>query len=106
MSARDKHTLGLLRNPPAGADEAAERDRAIRRIALFLHTSVRAVAGNLPGSLLTVLCRLPDSTPLRRSQDHTIVNDVILLFDEVESDDPRRPRLKFLVEAANHGARM
>ncbi|TFG66372.1 MAG: hypothetical protein E4H28_02175 [Gemmatimonadales bacterium] len=106
MSARDKSTQELLRSPKAGATEAAERDRAVRRIALFLHTSVRAVDGNLPGSLLTVLCRIPESTPLRRSQDHTIMNDVRLLFDEIEEDDQRLPRLKFLVEAASFRARM
>ena len=106
MSARDKSTQELLRHPRDGAAEAAERDRAIRRIALFLHSSVRVVESNLPGSLLTVLCRLPDSTPLRRSQDHTIVNDVQTLFNDIESDDMRLPRLKFLLEAASVRSRM
>ena len=106
MSARDKSTQELLRHPKDGAAEVAERDRAIRRIALFLHSSVRVVESNLPGSLLTVLCRLPDSTPLRRSQDHTIVNDVQSLFNDIESDDIRRPRLKFLLEAASLRSRM
>jgi len=106
MSARDKSTQELLHHRRDGAAEAAERDRAIRRIALFLHSSVRVVESNLPGSLLTVLCRLPDSTPLRRSQDQTIVNDVQTLFNDIESDDILRPRLKFLLEAASFRSRM
>lgn len=106
MTTRDKSTQQLLRSPRAGAAEAAERDRAIRRIALFLHSSVRTVERNLAGSLLMVLCRLPDSTPLRRSQDHTIVHDVQVLFDEIETDDLRRPRLKFLLEAVTFRARL
>jgi hypothetical protein len=108
MSTRDNwHTQGLLRSPSSREADAAElRDRAIRHIALFLHASVRTVETNLPGSLLTVLCRLPDSTPLRRSQDHTIVRDVQVLLDEIEADDLRRPRLKFLLEAASFRARM
>ena len=108
MSRRENwHTQGLLRRPSSKDAEAAElRDRAIRRIALFLHTSVRTVEENLPGSLLTVLCRLPDSAPLRRSQDHTIMRDVQVLFDEIEADDLRRPRLKFLLEAATFRAQM
>lgn len=40
---------------------------------------------------MTVLCRLPASTPLRRSQDHTIVHDVQVLFVDIEDDDLRRP---------------
>jgi hypothetical protein len=108
MSTRANwHTQGLLRSPTSDEAETAElRDRAIRRIALFLHTSVRNVETNLAASLLTVLCRLPDSTPLRRSQDHTIVGDVQVLFEEIETDDLRRPRLKFLLEAATFRSRM
>lgn len=108
MSTRANwHTQGLLRSPTSDETETAElRDRAIRRIALFLHTSVRIVETNLAGSLLTVLCRLPDGTPLRRSQDHTIVGDVQVLFEEIETDDLRRPQLKFLLEAAAFRSRM
>lgn len=108
MSTRTHwHTQGLLRRPITGEAKAAElRDRAIRRIALFLHASVRTVESNLPGSLLTVLCRLPESTPLRRSQDHTIVRDVQVLFDDIEDDDLRRPQLKFLLEAATFRVRL
>ncbi len=108
MSTRTHyHTQGLLRRPKTGESEAAElRDRSIRRIALFLHVSVRTVESNLPGSLMTVLCRLPESTPLRRSQDHTIVRDVQVLIDDIEDDDLRRPRLKFLLEAATFRARL
>lgn len=100
------HTQGLLRSPDSEDSGGAERDAAIRRIALFLHASVRTVDTNIPGSLLTVLCRLPDCMPLRRSQDHIIVRDLKLLFDEIEADDLRRPRLKFLLEAATFRARI
>ena len=100
------HTQGLLRSTNSEDAKAAERDAAIRRLALFLHASVRTVETNLPGSLLTVLCRLPDCTPLRRSQDHTIVRDVQVLFDQIEADDLRRPQLKFLLEAATFRTRM
>jgi hypothetical protein len=55
---------------------------------------------------MTVLCRLPEGTPLRRSQDHTIVHDVQVLFDDIEDDDLRRPQLKFLLEAAMFRARL
>lgn len=93
------HTQGILRNPAELDSKEPERDRALRRVALFLHISVKAVEANLANSLLTVLCRIPESTPLRRSQDQTIVNDVKVLFDEIELDDLRRPRLKYLIEA-------
>ncbi len=108
MSTRTHyHTQGLLRRPRTGESEAAElRDRAIRRIALFLHASVRTVESNLPGSLMTVLCRLPQSKPLRRSQDHTIVRDVQVLIDDIEDDDLRSPQLKYLLEAATFRARL
>ncbi len=100
------HTQGLLRSPDSEDSRAADLDAATRRIALFLHASVRTVETNLPGSLLTVLCRLPDATPLRRSQDHIVVRDLQLLFDQIEADDLRRPRLKFLLEAATYRSRM
>jgi len=93
------HTQGILQDPDTFDFDAAERDRALRRIALFLHSSVKAVQANLPNSLLTVLCRIPENTPLRRSQDKTIVHDVNLLFQDIDEDDLRRPRLKFLLEA-------
>jgi len=93
------HTRGILQDPDTFDSDAAERDRSLRRIALFLHSSVNAVEANLPNSLLTVLCRIPENTPLRRSQDKTIVHDVNLLFQDVDADDLRRPRLKFLLEA-------
>lgn len=55
---------------------------------------------------MTVLCRLPQSKPLRRSQDHTIVRDVQVLIDDIEDDDLRRPQLKYLLEAATFRARL
>ncbi len=102
MSTRDNgHAPELIRRPSSDDAEGAKlRERAIRRIALFLETSVETVEANLPGSLLTILCRLPENTQLRRSQDHIILREMQLLFDEIESDDVRRPRLKFLLEAA------
>ncbi|MDH3298642.1 MAG: hypothetical protein OEM23_03625 [Gemmatimonadota bacterium] len=96
---RNWHTQGLLRARADQQTDVAERDRAVRRIAMFLHTSVKSVEANLANSLLTVLCRIPENVPLRRSQDRTILGDVQLLFEEVEADDLRRPRLKYLIEA-------
>ncbi len=103
---RNWHTQGILQDPDAFDSQAAERDRALRRIALFLHSSVKNVQNNLANSLLTVLCRIPENTPLRRSQDKTIVRDVALLFEDIEPDDLRRPRLKFLLEAIQWRARL
>lgn len=103
---RNWHTQGILQDPDAFDSDAAERDRALRRIALFLHSSVKSVRNNLANSLLTVLCRIPENTPLRRSQDKTIVRDVALLFEDVEPDDLRRPRLKFLLEAVQWRSRL
>ena len=102
MSNRELwHTRGLLRDTSPETEASAARDRAIRQIALFLGASVRTVEGNMPNSILTVLCRLPDGVALRRGQDKTLMQAVQLLFAEIEEDDPRRPRLNYLMESAS-----
>lgn len=81
--------------------------RAIRRIALFLDRPVRRVEANLPGALQDVLCRLPWESRLRRDRDRVLVEDVRLLFEnDVELDDLRRPRLKYLLEHVELRTRM
>ena len=101
MSNREHwHTQGLLRDTSPEDEALAARDKAIRHVALFLNASVRTVEHNVPNSLLTVLCRLPDGMALRRGQDKSLMKAVHLLFAEVEDDDPRRPRLNYLIESA------
>lgn len=82
------------------------RDRAIRRIALILERSPRAVETNIPGSLHDVLCGLPWERALRRHRDHVILQDVRFLWEQMESDDLRRPRLKFMLEHAERRSRL
>lgn len=101
MSNRNNwHTQGILRDTSPEEEALVARDRAIRQLALFLNSSVRTVEGNVPNALLTVLCRLPDGVALRRGQDKTLMKAVQVLFAEVEPDDPRRPRLNYLMESA------
>jgi hypothetical protein len=107
MSNRDLwRTQGLLRNPSPEEEAMVARDRAIRRVALFLNASVRTVEQNVPNALLRVLCKLPDGRALRRGQDKVLMKAVHLLFAEVEHDDPRRPRLNYLLESASWRSRI
>lgn len=76
------------------------RDRAIRRLALFLERSPAAVETNVPGALQDVLCHLPWEKALRRHRDRVVLQDVRFLWEQMESDDLRRPRLKFMLEHA------
>lgn len=76
------------------------RGRAVRRLALFLERSPAAVEANIPGSLQDVLCRLPWEKALRRHRDRVVLQDVRFLWEQMESDDLRRPRLKFMLEHA------
>lgn len=83
-----------------GSDTSREtrRDRAIRRIALYLDRPARRVAANPAGAIRDVLCSLPWGSRLRRDRDRILVDDVRFLFDGLEADDPRRPTLKYLLE--------
>jgi hypothetical protein len=94
------HTQGLLRDTSPEDEALAARDKAVRYVALFLNASVRTVEHNVPNALLSVLFRLPDGVALRRGQDKSLMNAVHVLFAEVEDDDPRRPRLNYLIESA------
>lgn len=82
------------------------RDRAIRRLALFLERSPTAVETNVPGALQEVLCRLPWDRALRRHRDHVVLEDVRFLWERMERDDLRRSRLKFLLEHAERRSRL
>ncbi len=75
-------------------------DRAVRRLALFLERSPAAVDKNIPGALQDVLSRLPWERALRRHRDRVVLQDVRFLWEQMESDDLRRPRLKFMLEHA------
>jgi hypothetical protein len=106
MSNRELwRTQGLLRDTSPEDEAIAARDKSIRQVALFLNASVRTVEGNVPNALLTVLCRLPDGVALRRGQDKTLMKAVQLLFAEIDHDDPRRPRLNYLMESASFRSR-
>ena len=76
------------------------RDRAIRRLALVLDRSPADLERNVPGALQEVLCRLPWEMALRRHRDRVVLQDVRFLWGQMESDDLRRPRLKFMLEHA------
>lgn len=76
------------------------RARALRRLALFLDRSPADVVTNIPGALQDVLCRLPWEKALRRHRDRVVLQDVRFLWEQMESDDLRRPRLKFMLEHA------
>lgn len=94
------------RRRPACAEGGKTRDRAIRRIALFLEKPAERVASNVPGALQEALRLLPWERALRRHRDHVILHDVRFLFDRMDADDLRRPRLKFLLEHAERRARL
>jgi hypothetical protein len=76
------------------------RDRAIRRLALFLERSPADVERNVAAALQDVLSRLPWERALRRHRDCVVLQDVRFLWEQMESDDLRRPRLKFMLEHA------
>jgi len=82
------------------------RDRAIRRLALFLERSPTAVETSVPGALQEVLCRLPWDRALRRHRDRVVLQDVRFLWERMEQDDLRRSRLKFLLEHAERRSRL
>lgn len=82
------------------------RDRAVRRLALFVERPPAAVEANIPGSLQDALCRLPWDRALRRHRDRVVLQDVRFLWEQIESDDLRRPRLKFLLEHAERRSRL
>ena len=82
------------------------RDRAIRRVALSLGRSPAAVQANVPGALQDALCRLPWDRALRRHRDRVILQDVRFLWEQIEPNDLRRPRLKFLLEHAERRSRL
>jgi hypothetical protein len=86
--------------------DAAKVERAVRRVALFLDRPERRVTGNLPGALQDVLCRLPWDARLRRERDRVLIADARRLFELVEPDDLRRPRLKYLLEHAERRTRL
>lgn len=82
------------------------RDRAVRRLALFLERAPARVEANIPGALQDVLCSLPWDRALRRHRDLVLLQDVRFLWEQVESDDLRRPRLKFMLEHAERRSRL
>ena len=82
------------------------RDRAIRRIALFLDRPARRVEANPAGALRDLLCSLPWESRLRRDRDRVLVADVRFLFDAMDADDPRRATLKYLLEHAERRTRL
>lgn len=82
------------------------RDRAVRRLALFLERTPAAVEGNVPGALQEVLSRLPWERALRRHRDHVVLQDVRFLWEQMEADDLRRPRLKYMLEHAERRSRL
>jgi len=82
------------------------RERAIRRLALVLERPVDDVAANVPGALQDVLGRLPWERALRRHRDRVVLQDVRFLWEQMESDDLRRPRLKYMLEHAERRSRL
>ena len=90
--------------PLTGAGKLSHR--AIRRLALFLQVPVDRVAGNVPGALQDALGQLPWEFRLQRHRDRVVLQDVRFLFDEMDRDDLRRPRLKFMLEHAERRSRM
>lgn len=89
---------------PSGTGKT--RSRAIRRLALFLERSPAAVATNVPGALQEVLCRLPWDRALRRHRDRVVLQDVRFLWEQMDLDDLRRSRLKFLLEHSERRSRL
>lgn len=86
--------------------EGKTRERAIRRVALFLEQVPASVEANVPGALQDVLARLPWERALRRHRDRVLLQDVRFLFEQIERDDLRRPRLKFMLEHAERRTRL
>lgn len=86
--------------------EGKTRERAIRRVALLLERTPISVGANVPGALQDVLARLPWDRALRRHRDRVVLQDVRFLFEQMERDDLRRPRLKFLLEHAERRTRL
>lgn len=82
------------------------RERAIRRIALFLERSPADIETNVPGAMQDVLSRLPWERALRRHRDHVVLQDVRFLWEQIEPDDLRRPRLKYMLEHAERRSRL
>lgn len=88
----------------AGAGKLSHR--AIRRLALFLQVPVERVTDNVPGALQDALGQLPWEYRLQRHRDRVVLQDVRFLFDGMDGDDLRRPRLKFMLEHAERRSRM
>lgn len=86
--------------------EGKTPERSVRRLALFLERSPAAVEANMPGSLQDVLCRLPWERALKRHRDRVVLQDVRFLWEQMESDDLRRPRLKYMLEHAERRSRL
>jgi len=82
------------------------RSRAIGRLGLFLERTPAAVDRNVAGALEEVLCRLPWDRALRRHRDRVVLQDVRFLYDQMDRDDLRRSRLKFLLEHAERRLRL
>ncbi|MFW6078602.1 MAG: hypothetical protein ACODAE_03215 [Gemmatimonadota bacterium] len=94
------------RSPVELTGRGKTRDRAIARLALVLERPSSAVERNVPGALQDVLCRLPWERALRRHRDRVVLQDVRFLWEQMESDDLRRPRLKFMLEHAERRSRL
>jgi hypothetical protein len=78
----------------------------VRRLALFLEVPVDRVAANIPGALHDALGQLPWEQRLQRHRDRVVLQDVRFLFEEMDREDLRRPRLKFMLEHAERRSRM
>lgn len=105
----DRRTILSPRStrPPVELTGAGKMDhRAIRRLALFLERTPAAVQTNVPGALEEVLCRLPWERALRRHRDRVVLQDVRFLFEQMDRDDLRRSRLKFLLEHSERRSRL
>lgn len=82
------------------------RDHAVRRLALVLERSPADVEANVPGALQVVLSQLPWEKALRRHRDRVVLQDARFLWEQMESDDLRRPRLKYMLEHAERRSRL
>ena len=112
LTARPDETAASSR-ASGGADrevpltgEGKLAHRAIRRLALFLEVPIERVAANVPGAIQDALGRLPWEYRLRRHRDRVVLQDVRFLFEAMDPDDIRRPRLKFMLEHAERRSRM
>lgn len=81
-------------------------EEALRRLALFLEKPLRMVERNVPGSIQEALSRLPWERRLRRRRDQVVLQDLRLLWEQMDADDLRRARLKFLLEHAERRSRL